>query len=918
MAKGFLNRSQLLHGAAALTIATTVTAWSGVALAQEAAPPSVAARSTGGAQADAQSSDGTADATASDIIVTGTSIRGVAPVGAPVRALGLEEIKAQGLGTSSEIIRSLPQVVNLGADEGRGGTVQNAAANVTQGTGVNLRGLGTESTLVLLGGRRVPPNGFQAQFTDVSPFIPIALERVEVVADGASAIYGADAVAGVVNFILRRPFDGLEVSGRYGLAKGFDQWQASGVAGRTWSGGGVMVAYEHYERGQLDGSERSFFTSDLRSIGGTDQRSLFANPGTIVSGGATYAVPGNQNGRGLTAANFVLGTTNRRDNDIQRDFLPRQKRDSVLGRIEQRFGAVQFGVDGYFTNRVARFQGSSVGNVGTSAALAVPRANPFFVNPANPAATSVTVNYSFENDFKTYSIGTERSWMVSPSVKADVGSWTLDAYASFGSNFSQRNTYGILRTVNLAAALADTNPATAFNAFCDGRAFVCNNPTTLAALNGTTLFHSVFKLWDYQAKASGPLFDLPGGSVKLAVGGEYTASTLFQIDTRNTTTADFVVRNQSTRHRNVKAGFAELFVPLVGAANSLPFVQRLDLTAAIRTEDYSDFGRTTNPKFGIRWDPARDLTLRASYGTSFRAPTLADGDPLSGPTISISNVVDPTTRLQVRTITQLGGRPGISAETAKTFTIGFDLHPVAVPGLNLSATYYSIDYTNRIETPSSDTILLNSATLASLLIRNPTVAQVQALYASPYFAGAQEDPTNIKLYVDLRKSNVGGVKQSGLDISGHYSLETDSAGTFGIGADVTLIDNYTRSAAPGATYIDQLGNINYPVDLRVRGTASWKSGGFSGNVFANYLAGYSNNLVSPKQPVSSFTTIDATLTYAIDGTSHAWLNGTTLSVSGQNLFDRAPPPVLNGTLGFDSQNASAIGRMVAFQLSRKF
>src|SRR5690606_21374716 len=203
-------------GALALGIAMPSFAQTAEPVTEDAAP----------AQTEASSGDG--------IVVTGSRIRGIDPVGSAVIAIDAERIAEVPVTCTNDLLRRVPQVVSLGANRA-GGAAQNGAANATRGAGINLRGLSTNATLLLYDGKRLPPMGTQGQFTDPSVIPSIALGRVEVVADGASAIYGSDAVAGVVNLILRKDIDGVEGRFRYGFTEGdYSEKQAAIIAGRRW------------------------------------------------------------------------------------------------------------------------------------------------------------------------------------------------------------------------------------------------------------------------------------------------------------------------------------------------------------------------------------------------------------------------------------------------------------------------------------------------------------------------------------------------------------------------------------------------------------------------------------------------------------------------------------------------------------
>ena len=195
------------------------------------------------------------------IVVTGTNIRGIAPESSPIRTFDREDIQISGAATAQDFIQTLPQNFSGGASEfGSSPGNQQAGSNIANGSSVNLRGLGSGSTLVLLNGRRVAPSSDIGGFVDISMIPASAIERVEVLTDGASSIYGADAVAGVTNFVLRDDFDGIEASFKYGTATegGINDYRGSVTGGKNWSTGNGLLVYEYYKRDNLDNSDRSF------------------------------------------------------------------------------------------------------------------------------------------------------------------------------------------------------------------------------------------------------------------------------------------------------------------------------------------------------------------------------------------------------------------------------------------------------------------------------------------------------------------------------------------------------------------------------------------------------------------------------------------------------------------------------------
>lgn len=856
------------------------------------------------------------------VVVTGTSLRGAAPVGTQVQVIGSEDLLATGVANTNEILKSVPQVVNLGQDEGRGGGVQGAQGNITQSKTINLRGLGSESTLVLLNGRRIAPAGTQGVGYDVSMIPSNAIARVEVVADGASAIYGSEAVGGVINFITKRKYEGADTYLRYGFADGFDEKKFGQTFGYGWGSGDVFFAYERYERGGLMGSDREVVTQDLRPIGGPDLRLNFASPGTVIVGPQTFATPRGTRGIGLTAGQFVPGTANLEDINDTRSLLVDQQQDVAFLSARQGIGAnLTLWAEGQYSDRDYDGFGTSLNRGAGSATLVVPRANPFFVHPTNPAAPSVNVNYSFSGAFPFTSVGGEETFDGAVGLTYELpGDWSIDFAASrFGNDSFRRADQ--LWSFNLPAVLADTNPATAFNPFCDTAAFTdCNNPATIDRLRGYNIIAARYRATDFVLKASGTLFDLPGGSIALAIGGEFMKPTLTTTITQLTTSASEAVRETKT-DREIKSGFAELLVPIFGSANALPAFRKLELSAAARLEEYSDFGSTTNPKYGLTWMPVEGLTFRGSYGTSFRAPTLTNIDFAATATYSAITILDPSTSSQIRVIQLLGGRPRLQPESADTWTFGVDFEPAALPGLRTSLTYYDIDYSNRITSLSSTTVLSDPSVYGNFIVRNPSLELVQSYMDSVFYRTPPENPANIVAIVDARTANLGGLRQSGLDGSISYEFSALNS-EWHVGATATKILKSELSVAKSLPFIDVLDEINNPVSLRARGNIGWSYGDVRADAFINHVGSYDNTLRTPVEKIDSWTTLDLTFSYSVPRNERGVMSGWRFGLSLINATDADPPRVINTTTAvegwYDPANASATGRFVAFEVSKQW
>ncbi|MEK8052722.1 TonB-dependent receptor [Ideonella sp. DXS22W] len=862
---------------------------------------------------------GTAD---SSVVITGTLIRGAGPVGSPVTSMNRQAIEQSGAASTTDLLRQLPQIHNLGADEGHTNTTQNANQNVTVGSGINLRGLGPESTLTLLSGRRVAPGGVAGQFTDPSSIPAIAIERMEVLTDGASATYGSDAVGGVVNMRLRRGFEGVEGQLRIGAADGLHQELVALIGGKSWGSGNVMVALERNQRSALSADARRFYTEDMRPWGGPDLRVVQSSPGNVLVSGVRYAIPAGQNGVGLVASGLKAGTSNLQSITKGISALPEQHRDSIVFSLSQDItDSLQLGVEGFWTER--QFRRNLVAANGN---YTVRNTNPFFVSPTG--SSSVTVNYSFLNDLgNAVSTGFERSQQLAATLNWELAhKWSASAFVAH-SVTQEHNLAPSINTNAINAALADTNAATALNLFCDGAAFTCNNPATLAKLGAYNSRNSRYTLKDVGVKADGPLFMLPAGQVRLAVGGEYHEDQLPYYLTSNNTTANTsitkTVDNSSANpQRTVQALFAEAYVPLISPKQGVPGVQRLDLSLAARHERYSDFGTTSNPKVGLSWVPAEGLEVRGTYSTAFRAPTLGDTDPVNGSAVNVVDRIDADGKTSVHGILYLGGNPvGLKPETAHIATLGLGFRPNARRGTTASLDYFNIDYRNRILTPGNDVTALQRPELAAYVNRNPTAEQIQAAIANPVYSGSATEPVaGIKFIIDGRRFNAGVVKTSGVDFAARHVWDA-ALGTFTAGVSGTYIIDYRQQFTPTTPLVGGLLNtLNNPLRLRGRLELGWaREGLFQLNAFINHTNAYNNTTVAGNPAVAAASTLDFTLRYELGrqlGTP--WLKGTHLTLAVQNLLDAAPPYVQNGTLAFDPQNVSAVGRMVSLTVGKRF
>lgn len=451
-----------------------------------------------------------------DIVVTGTRIRGAAPAGAAVITIDRRAIEQSGRATVQDLVSVLPQNFGGGPNEGTLGFTQrnNANANIGAGASINLRGLGTTSTLTLVDGNRLAL-GAASSIVDISLIPASAIERIEVLADGASAIYGSDAVAGVVNVRLRRGYEGAETAFRVGMADGFTEIHSSQLAGLRWGSGSLMAAYEFYKRGRLEAEDRDYVTEDLTRFGGPDYRQAFANPGTITAAnGAVFGIPQGQDGRSLEASDLLAGVRNLGDGRRMTDILPRTRRHAGIVALEQE-------VAPWLTMRVQGFAAdrrSDQRYIVFGSQVTVPVSNAFYVDPLG-TRQPVRVAYDFREDLgATLNRSHVTNWTFAGALEARIGRWRAEAYGNHGVQYEDLERANLVNRARLAQALADRDPATAFNLFGDG-------PNTSAAtvnfVRGSSRTSARARQKTAGLKFDGPLFSLPGGPLTLALGGEY-------------------------------------------------------------------------------------------------------------------------------------------------------------------------------------------------------------------------------------------------------------------------------------------------------------------------------------------------------------------------------------------------------------
>ncbi len=867
-----------------------------------------------------------------EVIVTGTLIRGATTLAAPVTVLSRDDLDRRGAATLAEALATLPQAFGgAGTPDTFLSSSDGQATNNGLATGVNLRGLGPDATLVLVNGRRLAGTGSKGDFADVSAIPMAAIERVDVLLDGASALYGSDAVGGVVNIILRRDFEGAETRIRAGVAEGgvAQEYTVAQTFGWRWDQGSLVLSAEAYRREALRAADRRYTASgDLRPLGGSDWRTYISSPGNILTydpqAGAYvvgWAIPAGQDGTALRPSDLIVGGINLGDLRDGMDILPEQERLSGYGHLTWSLGsAVEARAEARYSRREFAFR-----NTAPVAAAFVTDANPYFVSPDGSSGSLLI--YSFLKELgSTRTSGISESLGLSAGLDIDLPRrWRAEVYGAYAREVTRGRNDNFLNNAFVDEALGarPDNPATPFSTGRDGFLNLygegaSNSRQILDFISsGYTRYRNESDVASLNFLADGPLWSLPGGDIKLALGGQVRQETFGQSGVNFTNNPVPTVNSRPTFERTVTAAFAELRIPLVGESNARPGVRRLELSVAGRIEDYDDVGRTANPKIGAVWSPIDGLDLRATYGSSFRAPALIEvferNDIMPGSL--------PRGPVRVLAMIRYGGNADLKPETATTWTAGVDYKPAALPDLTLGATWFDIDFTDRIGRPVTENIdtALTDPTFAPFVrLVDPRRPDDRALLQSLMDDPAYNDPSGYPIdafgaIVDGRNVNTAALRVRGLDLSAQYRWRI-GADRLQVLASATYLADFERRVSPTAPPVQLADTAGQPVDLRARVAATWSRGSSETTVTLNYVDDY-KSLAGDK--IDSWTTID--LAWRWQPAALWGVEDLTLSVMVQNLFDTDPPFYDSPRgVGYDPANADPLGRVVAFQASRRW
>jgi len=884
-----------------------------------------------------------------EIVVTGSYIGRPtqADSPAPLSVITRDNLSALGVNEISDVIERL--TINTGSQNNPDAFTQ----NYTTGTSnINLRGLGVSSTLVMINGRRQTQSAAATDrgenFVDTSSLPPmIAFERIETLKDGATALYGSEAVAGVVNFITRSDFEGFDLQLEYQSVDEHPQEdsQISALYGVGNDTTHFLAAFSVLDRSPLT-------TNNRRLSAPADDLSQAGNPGSFLvpslPGNPAYglvwtgAFDSNLNGvadaleprLGLPAvpgAQLPVFADPDCTNIASQD--PKVVPDiaasipSPIGDIP--IGLCQFDFGQYFSlvpdeeRKSAYFELTHDFASGISSRVELHFANndatrnnsPTFPFAAFPAVSATHPDNPFGTEVnfigRVLGAGGEAvtsqhnsdTWRLAASLTGDFNAtwgWDLGLQKSRNEFFAAAPDVLVDRfdlaitglggaSCNPAMGIPGVGDCAYFNPF--GSALTgtgtTNSPALLDNLIGRLSFNAEAELLTIDGVVTGELGDLSGGTIGAAFGLQLRDEALGYDynDHANQDNFLFLVGNPDFGDdRDVTALFAEL---------ALPFSDTVDVQLAARYEDYGGGVNSTDPKLSVLWRPTDDFALRGSVGTSFRAPSLYQ---VYGTQTSLAQLTDPNVGtpqfFPVRAQPNPSGAT-LQPEEADIFNLGFSWF--VTDNVELGIDYWSFDYTDVIiqQNPQA---LLNAAEAGDAQALNQVI----------------RDPgSGLLLRIDTYYDNASSLETDGFDFSIVYLLDGGNAGDFVLGAEATLVSNYD-AVDPQAGHIAGAGRRNFSnfatsvPELRTTAFVQWQRAGHSANVYFNHIDSYLDDEGGQLafEPIDSHLTVDAQYNYRFAGE-----RGPTISLGAINLFDEDPPRLTtNG--GYDSKIHDPRGRLL--------
>lgn len=827
------------------------------------------------------------------IQVTGSRLKGVDMEGAnPVQIISRDDMAKRGYDSVGAFLRDLPQASSAGTFTENGG-VGGADGAPAGSSGVSLRGLGSSSTLVLVNGRRVAvdsfTNGFDS-FVNVNSIPMSALERVEVLTDGASSVYGSDAIAGVINFILRKDVEGHEVSVSYGddtASSDFGRTNLTYVGGFNTANSNTTVVIDYFDREALFNSDRpievTFKSSTRVSIDGAD----YAEPwcGDDVSNG---------------------GTRCRYDYVIERAIQPDTTAlGATVHHNYQLSGGNEFFAEAmYQRNTGSAYDSAAAFDVRVNGNSPLVPQWARDIDALDGQVNQIRVRSRFpETRVQDYDTS---SYRVLAGLRGEVADWSWEAAATYGKTENEiTHVQGYMGIDKVLAGIANGS----FDPFNLGRN---NNEAQRAAVRELAPRTGESEVLSVDFNFAGDLpIELTAGNISAVFGGEFRSEEIFDRPSQIARDGGVFALGASdaAADRTQYAAYGEFNVPLT---------EQMDLIAALRYDHYSDFGGDVNPKLSLRYRATDDLIFRASWSTGFRAPSLSQlgaGESLGSAYINCGadqpfdalcgdfGATAGELELDQETI----GNRGLDAENSEAVNFGLSWN--LTDTLQVTADYWRYEHTDIVDVDASTTLKACIAGTA------PVTSSVDALNGE---FGCVLDGGGDLVFLRTGFFNVGSQKTDGIDVKLNYRIDTDKLGSFKLYASGTKTFSYERQVNADSPTEDLLGRLSganeiaRPDFVADAGT-DWQLNDWSASLSAHYISelGDGDFKFGGNETVDAWLVLSSSLGYDIS-------DDQSLLLSVRNLTDKKPPYASSPTNGYASSVHDWIGRQWTLRYTLRF
>lgn len=848
--------------------------------------------------------------------ITGSSIKRLASEA----ALPIQVIKADDLAKAG--VTNAEQALAFVASNQSSTTTTTSVGSSTGGAAfANLRGLGDERTLVLVNGKRMVNNPYLAAAVDLNSLPFGAVERIEVLTDGASAIYGSDAIAGVINFITRKEYAGINASasGSWPEASGGgEQYTASLTAGY-----GSLADQKFNIFGGISYSKQEALAATSRDFAKT---SYIPEKGVNKTSGTTFPANYNQYdpiSDSTKSYNPSLpncappnsipsGGLCRFDYVPFIDIIPEQEQWSYIAR-----GAYAVNKDN--TISLEYLQANNTVNTKISptplTGLTMDPANPNYpVNPALDSTQPIGLGWrqtelggrasEFENKTNRWLLawdGSYKGW--------DYNVTALQSKADVKNNF----TGGYVSSQKVRDGLNGVGGAPWLNPF--GPQTTAGSAYLSAAQVIGQVQEAEGTLRELTGVVSGEVAKLPAGPMMLAVGVDFLKDKADYTNNfaliRQAASSGLELAEDSSGSRRDNAVYAELNVPIV---------KSLEMNLALRYDDYSDVGSTWNPKIALRWQPTEQWLVRGSYNTGFRAPTLYDvyapnsitftGNPYDDPLLCPGGVVNSAAGgVESRDCgqqfqQQQGGNLKLKPEKSKAWTIGALFQPN--PQWTVGVDYWNYNVEDSINVIGESVIFGDPTKYAANFVRCGALSADEALKLAATCGGGASP--NTLAYIVNTTTNLGNYKTSGLDFQAGWQSAVSDWGRFTVDYRGTYVINYEYQLEQGGAYFDNNGNYfngNPVARYRQMLAFGWQKAAWSVGLINRYTSSYTDQNDGGQDNIVAGNPVwDLSLTWA-------GVKGLAITGGITNLFDRDPPFSNQGDgfqVGYDFRYANPIGR----------